>query len=201
MTVDLFSVPVFFVVFREALETIIIVSVLLVFLKQMLDGPHHDAKVYKRLVRQVWLGTAIGLLLCLIIGAGLVIAFYKLGNSNWEKYENIYEGSFAIFASIVISILGAALLRISKMQEKWRIKLAKRLRESPLDVKSKRSIFKRWCEKYVMFIMPFITIMREGLEAIIFVAGVSFSAPASAVPIPVVVGLIAGGLVGWFIYK
>lgn len=49
---DLFSVPVFVVVFRETLETAIIVSVLLAFLKQTLDGSQHDA-VYKTLRTQV----------------------------------------------------------------------------------------------------------------------------------------------------
>lgn len=53
MTKDVFSVPVFLVVFRETLETVIIVSVLLAFLKQTLDGPNRDVTVYKRLVRQV----------------------------------------------------------------------------------------------------------------------------------------------------
>jgi high-affinity iron transporter len=53
MTVDVFSVPVFLVVFREALETVIIVSVLLAFLKQTLDGPQRDVQAYKKLVRQV----------------------------------------------------------------------------------------------------------------------------------------------------
>lgn len=53
MAVDVFAVPVFLVVFRETLETVIIVSVLLAFLKQTLDGPNGDVKVYKQLRRQV----------------------------------------------------------------------------------------------------------------------------------------------------
>jgi high-affinity iron transporter len=53
MTVQVFAVPVFFVVFRETLETAVIVSVLLAFLKQTLDGPNRDRAVYKKLVRQV----------------------------------------------------------------------------------------------------------------------------------------------------
>lgn len=53
MAVDVFAVPVFLVVFRETLETVIIVSVLLAFLKQTLDGPNGDVKVYKQLKRQV----------------------------------------------------------------------------------------------------------------------------------------------------
>ncbi len=50
---DVFSVPVFLVVFREALETVIIISILFAFLKQTLDGPQRDSVVYKKLVRQV----------------------------------------------------------------------------------------------------------------------------------------------------
>lgn len=47
---DVFSVPIFLVTFREALETVIIVSVLLAFLKQTLDD---DKVLHKKLVRQV----------------------------------------------------------------------------------------------------------------------------------------------------
>lgn len=50
---DLFSVPVYVVVFRETLETAIIVSVLLAFLKQTLDGSQRDANLYKALRAQV----------------------------------------------------------------------------------------------------------------------------------------------------
>jgi high-affinity iron transporter len=53
MTVNIFAVPVFFVVFRETLETVVIVSVLLAFLKQTLGGPDQDAVLRKKLVKQV----------------------------------------------------------------------------------------------------------------------------------------------------
>lgn len=49
---NVFAVPVFFIVFRETLETSIIVSVLLSFLKQQL-GPDRDRTVYKKLRNQV----------------------------------------------------------------------------------------------------------------------------------------------------
>jgi len=201
MVVNVFSVPVFFVVFRETLETVIIVSVLLAFLKQTLDGPVRDVPVYKKLVKQVWFGTATGLLVCLIIGGGLIGGFYGLGKDRWAATEYNWEGSFAVLATVVITILGAALLRVSKMQDKWRVKLAKALETQPVTAKGKGGAFKRWCEKYAMFILPFITVLREGLEAVVFIAGVSFSAPATSVPLPVVVGLLAGSAVGYIIYK
>lgn len=53
MSVNVFAVPVFFVIFRETLETAVIVSVLLAFLKQTLGGPDQDVVLRKRLVKQV----------------------------------------------------------------------------------------------------------------------------------------------------
>jgi high-affinity iron transporter len=52
---NVFAVPVFLVVFRETLETAIIVSILLAFIKQTLDGPDGDKPIYKTLRRQVCL--------------------------------------------------------------------------------------------------------------------------------------------------
>ncbi|KAF4988479.1 hypothetical protein FGRMN_9730 [Fusarium graminum] len=199
MAVDVFSVPIFLVVFRETLETVIIVSVLLAFLKQTLDGPNGDVKVYKQLRRQVWLGTGIGFFICMIVAAALIGVFYTVGRDAWAKHEYYYEGAFSLFASLIISVMGAALLRIGKMQSKWRIKLAKAL-ESPIKAGSKGWL-KQFAEKYAMFVLPFVTVLREGIEAVVFVAGVSFSASAKSIPLPTVVGLFAGSCVGYLLYK
>lgn len=131
----------------------------------------------------------------------MIGAFYTLGKDNWATNEYNYEGAFALVASIIISVVGAALLRVGKMQEKWRVKLAKAVEAPVLSGGSRNGWLKRFAEKYAMFVLPFITVLREGIEAIVFVAGVSFSAPATAVPLPVVVGLIAGIIVGYILYK
>lgn len=202
MTVNVFAVPVFFICFRETLETSIIVSVLLAFLKQTL-GHDSDLTTYKKLRRQIWLGTILGLVICIIVGGGLIGAFYGLGKDKWAGTEDIWEGSFSLFASLVISVMGAALLRVSKLQDKWRVKLAKALevKESTKQRGNLRARFKLWCEKYAMFMLPFITVLREGLEAVVFIGGVSLSLPATSFPLAVVCGLAAGCLVGYFIYR
>lgn len=53
MANNVFAVPVFLVVFRESLEAVIIVSILLAFLKKTLGGPGGDVKAYKKLRKQV----------------------------------------------------------------------------------------------------------------------------------------------------
>lgn len=99
--------------------------------------------------------------------------------------------------------MGAALLRVSKLQDKWRVKLAKALQVKD-STKQRGSLgvrFKLWCEKYALFILPFITLLREGLEAVVFIGGVSLGLPAVSFPLPVVAGIGCGCLVGYIIYR
>ena len=139
------------------------------------------------------------MLVCLVIGAGFIGAFYGLGKDRWSNSESIWEGVFALFASVVISWMGAVLLRISKLQDKWRVKLA-----HSLECQDRRRgcwSAKLWSEKYTLFFLPFITVLREGLEAVIFIGGVGLGLPASSFPLAVVVGVLCGCLIGFFIYK
>ena len=147
------------------------------------------------------MGVAIGVLISLIIAGALIGVFYKLGRNHWAPTEYFWEGSFAILASIIITIMGAALLRVSKMQEKWRVKLAKAMEAKVVTGEGSGGRFKRWCEKYAMFILPLVTVLREGIEAVVFIAGVSFSASPTSIPLPVVIGILAGSIIGYIIYK
>lgn len=131
----------------------------------------------------------------------MIGAFYGLGTDAWASSEEIWEGAFSLLASLVITIMGAALLRVSKLQEKWQVKLAKSL-ETKHNPKARfGQKLKLYAEKYAMFFLPFITVLREGLEAVVFIGGVSLGLPASAIPLPTVCGLLAGFAVGYLIYR
>ena len=197
--VNVFNVQIFFIVFRESLEAVIVVSVLLAFLKQGLGSSTEDPKVYKKLKRQVWLGAILGVIICLIIGCAFIGAFYGLGNDIWSKSEDLWEGIFCIIATVLISLMGIPMLRINKMKEKWRVKLAQALVKQP-DSKKDRFKIGQFTKRYALFILPFITCLREGLEAVVFVGGVGLNQPATSFPIPVIVGLIAGIAVGTLLY-
>lgn len=194
---DVFNVQIFFVVFRESLEAVVVISVLLAFLKQGLGGSDSDPVIHKKLKKQVWIGAISGVVLCLIIGCAFIGAFYSLGKDIWAKSEDLWEGIFCIIATILISMMGLAMLRINKMKEKWRIKLAKALVEPK---GTSRFGIGRFTKKYAMFILPFITTLREGLEAVVFVGGVGLNSPATSFPLPVICGLIAGIAVGVALY-
>ncbi|KAI5964011.1 FTR1 [Candida theae] len=204
--VDVFNVQIFFIVFRESLEAVIVVSVLLAFLKQGLGSSTDDPVVYKKLRKQIWLGAITGVIICLIIGCAFIGAFYGLGNDIWSKSEDLWEGIFCIIATVLISLMGIPMLRINKMKEKWRVKLAQALVKSPkASSGEKPTLMERlrlanFFKRYALFILPFITCLREGLEAVVFVGGVGLNKPATSFPIPVIVGIIAGVAVGVLLY-
>lgn len=61
--------------------------------------------------------------------------------------------------------------------------------------------FGRVMEKYVMFLLFFIIILREGIEVILFVFVVFFFVFVMVILLFMVFGLVVGGFVGYFIYK
>jgi high-affinity iron transporter len=192
---------VFFICFRECIECVIIVSILLAFLKKTIGG-QDDKVVYKKLLWQIWGGVAAGIFVCLCIGAGMIGAFYALNNDVFSSTEDLWEGIFGIIASLIISVVGIGLLRVNKLQDKWRVKVAQALEKKHRDVKmSFSNRVKLWAEKYSMFLLPFVTVLREGLEAIVFIGGVGLGLPATSFPLAVICGLGAGLAVGYLIYK
>ncbi|KAJ9149999.1 Plasma membrane iron permease 2 [Pleurostoma richardsiae] len=198
---DFFSLPIFFITFREALETSIIVSVLLALIKRIVS-PQDDPALHRKMVNQVWLGTGFGTLIVVILGIVVMAGVYGLEAEQLAGAEDIWEGVFALGASIIITIMGAVLLRVSKLQDKWRVKLAQALNPDSQGSKGPiRDRFKYLGEKYALFLLPFITILREGFEAVLFIAGVGLGISPWAIPLPAVAGLLTGAFVGLLIYK
>lgn len=197
MAQDLFSVPVYFIVFRECLEASIIVAVLLAFVQRAVGD---DRATKRRLDRQIWFGAGVGLLICLVLGGAFIGAFYSLQKNIWGQSEELWEGVFSLIATVIITIMGLALLRINRLKAKWQGKLSRQF-EASLEKQPRGSRFKHFLSRYSMFILPFVTVLREGLECVVFVGGIGLSVPAKAFPIPVLCGLLTGFAVGFLIYR
>ncbi|KAG0047634.1 hypothetical protein BGZ83_007339 [Gryganskiella cystojenkinii] len=189
---DYFSIPIFFIIFRETTEAAIIVSVLLSFLSQVLS---EDRAMQRRLARQVWGGTALGLTISLAIGAAFIVVWNKYGHNLWASSEGIWVGCFSLVAVLMITVMGVAMLRTTQMQAKWKVKLSK-----AMDEENSRGLGNS-SRRYALFILPLITVLREGLEAIVFIGGVTFTEQSKAIPAAVVVGVFCGLLVGYILYR
>ncbi|KAG0242651.1 high-affinity iron permease [Actinomortierella wolfii] len=190
---SIFSVPIFFIMFRETTEAAIIVSVLLSFLAQTVSD---DAALYRRLRWHVWLGVIIGLIISLIIGGAFIAVWNSLSKNVFEKHELLWEGTFALIASFMITIMALAMLKSQDLQEKWRGKLANSMNKIEGE-----SALSRNSRKYALLLLPLVTVLREGLEAMIFVGGVTFQEETKAIPLAAICGILAGALLGFIIYK
>ncbi|KAF8882183.1 iron permease FTR1 [Gymnopilus junonius] len=220
MTKNVFSVPIFFI-------AAIIVSVLLGLAEQIVHEDHgtvsqtttqtvvtddeksasdtltlpvpvDDALAKKRLIRklriQIFSGAALGLFLALAIGAAFIAVWFTKAADLWSKSEELWEGIFEIIACLMIFIMGMTMLKMDRAKTKWRIKLSKAFDGKQVDGKAKTG-------KWVLFILPFITVLREGLEAVVFVGGVALGQSATSIPIAAIVGLVCGLVCGFLIYE
>ncbi|KAJ3812997.1 Ftr1 protein [Lentinula aff. lateritia] len=234
MTKNLFSVPIFFIAFRETLEAAIIVSVLLGLAEQIVyedpgrftqertvtsttdeskqDTPEQDLAVAadeevqrRRLIRklriQIFAGAGIGLLIALSVGAAFIAVWFTQAANLWANTEELWEGIFDVIASLMIFVMGVSMLKMDRglynfdTKAKWRLKLQKAFDGRTKGDKDGKA------GKWVLLILPMITVMREGLEAVIFIGGVSLGQPATAIPIAAIVGLVCGLIVGFLIYQ
>lgn len=50
------------------------------------------------------MGVGAGLFLCLVVGGGLIGAFYNLGKDLWGQSEDLYEGIFSLLAALIITV-------------------------------------------------------------------------------------------------
>ncbi|CAK5272180.1 unnamed protein product [Mycena citricolor] len=222
MARNLFSVPIFFIVFRETIEAALIISVLLGLAEQIVyddtnkfgqrhhiaessdtekdasADPEDDTAHRKMLIRkmriQIFSGAFLGLFLALAIGAAFIAVWFTKASNLWAKSEALWEAIFELIACLMIFVMGITMLKMDRAKAKWRVKLERAFSGAQADGESRAG---RW----VLFILPFVTVLREGMEAVVFVGGVALGQSATAIPIAAIVGLIAGLVVGMFVYS
>ncbi|EIW77037.1 iron permease FTR1 [Coniophora puteana RWD-64-598 SS2] len=152
----------------------------------------------KRLIRklrvQIFFGTMVGLLVAIAIGAAFIAVWFTEAADLWTKSENLWEGIFELIASLMIFVMGITMLKMDRAKAKWRVKLQRSFSGENVDGRTKTG-------KWVLFILPMITVLREGIEAVVFVGGVSLGQPATSIPIAAIVGLICGLISGFLIYQ
>src|SRR5260221_4527575 len=89
--------------------------------------------------------------------------------------------------------MALAILRMDHSTTKWRAKLHAVIVGHASDGTAETS-------NYALFLLPFITVLREGLEAVVFVAGVALGSDPSTIPGAVLLGVLSGLGVGLAIW-
>ncbi|KAH3681448.1 hypothetical protein WICPIJ_007605 [Wickerhamomyces pijperi] len=246
---SVFSFQIYFILLRETLEIIIIVSILLAFLKQSLILHHGETtiptqqaqnstteeprtaeetdlllesmptsefgddeelqltstgmKLHQQFKVQILSGSLLGLLISSMIGGSFILIFYHIGTDLWSLSEHYYEGILSLVASLMISAMGLFFLRISKLREKFRVKLGTILLNhgsisKGAGLKDRSRLF---LQRYSLFFLPFVTVLRESLEAFVFVGGIGISQPLSTIPLSFILALLTSSIVGYYLYR
>ena len=164
--------------------------------------PSDSTKLYSKLKIQIISGGTLGLLLCLLIGGTFITIFYHLGSDLWSLSEHYYEGILSIVASVIISVMGLFFLRMGKLREKFRIKLASIIySDKGKMLKNNTENAVKFSEKYAFFILPFVTTLREGLEAVVFIGGIGIDQPLTSIPLSMLSAVCISGIFGYYFFK
>ena len=194
--VSLFSVPAFFILFRETLEAAIILSVMMALLDRLVE----DAKQRRRMKKHVWWGVVGGVTLSMIAAAIFLSLYYTVAKEAWDSSEGLWEGILGLIAVVLITVMAFSMIRVETWKLKWEKKLTKVTEETmarhsdPAALQTRRG-------KYALVLLPLSVVLREGCEAVIFLGGIGLNDSGTALPIPAVVGAACGILVGWLLYK
>ncbi|KAF8318690.1 iron permease FTR1 [Clavulina sp. PMI_390] len=211
---NVFAVPVFFVIMRETIEAGIVLSILLSFVRGVsvsagdekadpnessngTSAPLTNKQLLRKLRIQVWAGALTGFFIALAIGGAFIGVFYSgKVRDLWAQSEEVWEGTFNLIASLLILPMAIAFLKLEQSKAKWKVKLAHAFEHRVQGKEDRGGRTSRWA----LFFLPFITVIREGLEAVVFAGGVSLSESGTSIPLAVVMGLIAGGIIAYLIY-
>jgi high-affinity iron transporter len=161
---------------REGLEASLIIGIIAAFLGKQ---QRRDA------LRQVWLGVAAAVLLCLIIAIGLQAVAAELPNKEQEELETIV----GIFAVAMITFM---LLRIGRHSHGQKKIILEGEAAEALARGSARALV----------LMAFLAVLREGFETAVFLLA-TLENSQSAVPgaLGALLGILAAVAIGYGIYR
>lgn len=180
----LFSVPALLIMFREALEAAVVVSVLLQLVEKM---------KMRQLKKHVWIGALGGVAISVVIGIVFIILFYVANSKIFSGHaQSIFKGVVSWVASLLITVVAFHMLKFYNVERKWRRKL-----EGALDAdREKAARSYRWS----VLLLALSATLREGIESVLFLTGVSQGDGVKSIIIPGIVGVILGLGLGMAIF-
>ena len=179
---DLFSVPAMFIMLRESIEACVVVALLLNMCTRL--------KLH-RMRKQVWWGAISGILVSVLLGVVFVAVFYLTKSKVMTGASKaIFKGYINLVAVLLITMLSFAMLRFMNYEKKWADKLE--AAAAKIDVGR--------ANQWSVFFLAFTAVFREGVESVIFLAGVSTTSSWTAIPLAGIVGVLIGLAVGFALY-
>ena len=139
--------------------------------------------------RPVFWGAFSGVACAVVLGVVILVAYYRFKSSFFKgPSQLVFEASVMLTACAMITVVSWAMLRMLSMYKKWENRLAEKL-----------EVGGGGLDSYALFLMAFTATFREGIEAVVFITGVSQGNPTS-IPIPGVLGLCLGALFSYVVF-
>ena len=168
-------IPTLVIGLREGVEASLIVGIIAAFLNH---AGRRDA------LRQVWIGVAAAVALCLAVGIGLFVLSRELPQKAQEGLETVV-GLFAL-AMVTFMIF-------------WMTKHARSMKRE-LEGAAQDALASGSARALV--VMAFLAVLREGFETSVFlIAVIQNSSSAGSATAGAVIGIVVAVGVGWGIYR
>lgn len=133
----------FIILFREAFEAILIVGIMLTYLAKTKNTSYN---------KYVWGGVLAGLFL------SVVLAFvFQFSEEAFAKNEELFEGMFMVGTALLVTSLIMWVLKQKNISE---------------EIKSGVRITLEKGESFGLFLLSTMAILREGVEVVLFLAGI-----------------------------
>lgn len=162
----------FIITFRETLEAALIVGIILAYLVQTKRTKYNNI---------VYIGIAAGIIASIL---GAFIFNYFAGGFT-GRAEEIFEGIAMLFAAFLITFMILWMMKQKHIVMEIHKKVDTEIKEE---------------HKVGLFLLVFISTLREGIETVIFLGAASFVEKSGYNVIGALSGIIAAVILGYFIF-
>lgn len=161
----------FIVVFRESLEVAFVVGIMLAYL--------HSTRNSK-FEKHIYLGVATGIV------AALIFAYlFQFIEGGFTANEPLFEGIFMVITAVLVTWLILYIVKQKKFVEKLHSEMKARIAQN---------------ETFGLFLLAFISTLREGVEAVLFMVGIYFNSGALSLT-SALLGVVAAVAMGILIFE
>ena len=165
----------FIITLREGVEIAVVLAIILAYLRQL--GASRSAS-------KVWLGTAAAAIISVTVAIGI---FAVLHTTKVERFQAPLEGSLKLLAVIILTWMTLWMKRESAT-------IGSSLRQRVLHAVSDGSA-------WTLASLAFISVVREGIETVLFVVGSAQQATPATTVGGAVLGFTVAAVLGEIVYS
>ncbi|MCB2292786.1 FTR1 family protein [Clostridium algoriphilum] len=166
---------VFIITLREGVEIAIVLAIIMSYLKQL--GQTKETG-------KVWLGAGVAALISTLVALGI---FFILGTTEIEGFQAILEGTLKIFAVIMLTWMTI-----------WMKRQGGNISEG---LKRQIQVALSHGSTWALASLAFISVLREGIETVLFIVGSAQETSAIATVGGSILGFGVAAILGYILYR